>query len=52
MERLIEDYKRRLKTVISEINKKDNDQRTINRLKTKKSCYRTFITELEREIEK
>lgn len=47
IELLIEDYQRRLKTIISEIQKGGNDL-TINRLSTKASCYRTFIVELER----
>lgn len=47
IEQLIEDYKRRLKTVMVEIKKGGNDL-TINRLSTKGSCYRTFITELEK----
>jgi len=47
IEQLIEDYKRRLKTAENMLknwelpNKKE-------RLETKASCYRTFITELER----
>jgi len=47
MKVLLEDYKRRLKTVMSEIKKGGNDL-TLNRLGTKASCYRTFISELER----
>ena len=47
MRGLLEDYKRRLKTVMSEIKKGGNDL-TLNRLGTKASCYRTFISELER----
>jgi|TARA_R110000824_G_scaffold394396_1_gene594170 hypothetical protein len=49
MEQLIEDYGRRLKTVIEEIAKGGNDL-TINRLGTKASCYRTFISELNRAL--
>ena len=49
MEELIEYYERRLKTVMSEIEKGGNDL-TINRLGTKASCYRTFLTELNREL--
>lgn len=50
IEQLIDDYKRRLKTVMTEIRKGGNDL-TINRLSTKASCYRTFIVELERAKE-
>jgi hypothetical protein len=48
METLLQDYKRRLKTVMREIEKGGNEL-TINRLGTKASCYRTFISELERD---
>jgi len=46
METLLEDYRRRLKTVMNEIKKGGNDL-ILNRLGTKASCYRTFISELE-----
>ncbi len=46
---IIEDYKRREKTAMKELAKGGNDL-TINRLGTKASCYRTFITELERAL--
>jgi hypothetical protein len=49
MKTLLDDYKRRLKTVMSEIQKGGNDI-TFTRLGTKASCYRTFIADLEREI--
>ena len=49
MKTLLADYKRRLKTIMAEIGKGGNDL-TLNRLGTKASCYRTFISELEREI--
>ena len=49
MEDLLEDYKRRLKIIMGEIKKGGNDL-TLNRLGTKSSCYRTFITELERAL--
>ena len=45
MNELIEDYKRKLKIINAELAKGGNDL-TINRLGTKASCYRTFITEL------
>jgi len=47
IQQLIDDYKRRLKSIMTEIHKGGNDL-TINRLSVKGSCYRTFITELER----
>ena len=49
MKTLLEDYKRRLKTITKEIAKGGNCI-TLTRLGTKASCYRTFITELEREL--
>ena len=49
MKQLIEDYERRLKTVMAELEKGGNDL-TINRLGTKASCYRTFLTELNRAL--
>lgn len=49
IEQLIEDYKRRFETIKDEMAKGGNDI-TITRLGTKMSCYRTFITELERLI--
>ena len=49
MKELIEDYERRLKTVIKLIAEGGNDL-TINRLGTKASCYRTFLIELNRSL--
>lgn len=48
---LIEDYERRLNTankIIDEFNFKDDSNPDYIRMKTKASCYRTFITELKR----
>lgn len=45
MKILIEDYERRLKTINAEL-EKGGDEKKINRLVTKASCYRTFLTEL------
>jgi hypothetical protein len=45
MKELIEDYERRLKTVIKLIAEGGNDL-TINRLKTKASCYKNFLIDL------
>ena len=53
METLLEDYRRRLKTVkemISKLKFKDDANSDYIRLKTKESCYRTFIAELEKMI--
>lgn len=53
MERLLEDYNRRLKTankMIDELRFKDDSNSDYIRLTTKASCYRTMITELEREF--
>jgi hypothetical protein len=49
MKTLLEDYERRLKTVMDELKKGGNDI-IITRLGTKASCYRTFISELKREL--
>lgn len=48
---LLEDYKRKLSTITKELEKGGNDL-TINRLGTKASCYRTFISELEKVLAK
>lgn len=53
METLLNNYKRRLKTVremINDLKFKDDANPDYIRLRTKESCYRTFISELEREI--
>jgi len=55
MEILLEDYKRRLETALDMLsNTKDNgginDTKKMERIRTKISCYRTFIAELEREM--
>lgn len=47
VELLIEDYKRRLKTIKEEITKNPGKMKC-SRLEAKASCYRTFISELER----
>ena len=44
---LIDDYQRKIK-IINYIIEKTCDDVTLLRLKTKASCYRTFIVELER----
>lgn len=54
MEFLIEDYKRRLAAIEAAIDykfkHKGPDNPDFVRYTTKASCYRTFIAELEREI--
>lgn len=53
MKELLEDYKRKLKTVervIIELRFKDDANPNYIRLKTKQYCYRAFINELEREL--
>jgi hypothetical protein len=55
METLLNDYRRRLTTIQNEIDKlKYNCPSDLNyiRYKTKASCYRTFIVEIERELAK
>ena len=53
---LLEDYQNRLKTVTKELKKEevkakiDVDVDKRNRLSTKASCYRTFISEIERAL--
>jgi len=49
MKTLLEDYKRKLDILK---NTTGLDEIAETRIKTKRSCYRTFITELEREIQK
>lgn len=57
MEILLEDYKRRLETLNETIGDtvntgSYNDAKKMERLRTKAGCYRTIISELEREISK
>lgn len=61
MKQLLEDYQRRLKTITKDIKDLENimgKESMSNfydeyiRLKTKASCYRTFIAELEKELTK
>ena len=47
MKELIKDYKRKLEQ-IKRVTPMDDDQQ--KRLEVKASCYRTFITELERIV--
>jgi hypothetical protein len=55
MKQLIEDYQRRLKNVkqmIADLKFKDDANPDYIRLRTKESCYKTFIAEMERENSK
>lgn len=52
---LLEDYQRRLNTLntrIEDLSIKRPEGAAMQRYKTKASCYRTFIAELERELKK
>ena len=53
MRQLLEDYKRRLKTVNEELKitiDEAHDVSKISRLTIKRGCYRTFISEMEKII--
>jgi hypothetical protein len=50
MEQLKEDYERRLKTILAELNDYPVDIEKETRLEIKASCYRTFIAELNRAL--
>jgi len=53
MRQLLEDYKRRLKTLNEELKitiDEATDVSKISRLTIKRGCYRTFISEMERII--
>lgn len=53
MRQLLEDYKRRLKTVNEELKitvDEATDISKISRLTIKRGCYRTFISELEKIV--
>lgn len=50
MKQLIEDYERRLKTAETMLERKNYSSITqAERIKTKASCYRTFIAELKQQ---
>ena len=50
MKQLIEDYERRLKTAETMLKEKDySNIAQAERIKTKASCYRTFIAELKQQ---
>lgn len=49
VEQLIEDYERRIATIELTLEKKDySSANQAERLKTKASCYRTFLSELKK----
>ena len=50
MKELKEDYERRLKTVLAELKDCHLNIEKEARLETKASCYRTFISELNRAL--
>jgi hypothetical protein len=53
MHQLIEDYNRKIDVIHDLLQKAPNncpDSPRNVRLKTKQACYRTFVTELEREV--
>jgi len=50
MNELIEDYQRKISSVNELLKNKDNDEETINRLKIKVGCYRSFLTDLNRAL--
>ncbi len=50
MNELIEDYQRKINSVNELLKNKDNDKETINRLKIKVGCYRSFLTDLNRAL--
>jgi septation ring formation regulator EzrA len=50
IEQLIEDYERRVQTICSELILIKIPKKTQDRLITKRSCYRTFIAELNRIV--
>lgn len=50
VEKLLEDYEKRLKTVLEEIRICKLDIKKETRLSIKAICYRTFICELKRDL--
>lgn len=52
MKQLKQDYERRLNTALQELKVCELNIEKETRLQTKISCYRTFISELNRELKK
>ncbi len=50
MNELIEDYQRKINSVNELLKNQVNDEETINRLKIKVGCYRSFLTDLNRAL--
>jgi len=50
MKKLLDDYERRLKTILEELRVCELNIEKEATLETKISCYRTFISELKREL--
>ena len=50
MNELIEDYQRKINTINELLKDSSNSDDTINRLKIKVGCYRSFLTDLNRAL--
>lgn len=50
MNELIEDYQRKINTINELLKDSSNSEETINRLKIKVGCYRSFLTDLNRAL--
>jgi hypothetical protein len=50
MNELIEDYQRKINTINKLLKDSSNSEETINRLKIKVGCYRSFLTDLKRAL--
>lgn len=50
MNELIEDYQRKINTINELLKDSSNSDETINRLKIKVGCYRSFLTDINRAL--
>ena len=50
MNELIEDYQRKINTINKLLKDSSNSEETINRLKIKVGCYRSFLTDINRAL--
>ena len=50
MNELIEDYQRKVKALEELLRDNSNSEETVKRLKIKVGCYRSFLTDLKREL--
>ena len=50
MNELIEDYQRKINSVNELLKDSSNSEETINRLKIKVGCYRSFLTDINRAL--